>query len=205
MKDCCEIVVLMDKSGSMADTANDAIGGFNTFLKYQQDLPGEAKLTLVLFDTIYRTLYESTPIKEVKPLTNKEYFASGMTALLDAFGNTVTNLGNRLENLPESERPNKVIVCVVTDGEENSSHEYKKDQIKSMAEHQRSKYNWEFVYLGANQDAFAEGNSFGIYNTTNYVGTKGGTYAVYSSSLNNSVRSFRNTGKVDINDDTTSN
>jgi uncharacterized protein YegL len=157
-----EIAAILDRSGSMESLTNDTIGGFNNFLKEQQEISGEAVLTTVLFNDKYKLLHDRVDIKKVKPMTNKEYVASGNTALLDAMGKTITDIGVKLHNTPENERPSRVIVFVITDGEENSSTKYTNDKIKQMVELQKNTYNWEFIFLGANVDAFAVAASIGI-------------------------------------------
>ena len=157
-----EIAVVLDRSGSMKSMAIEAVGGMNAFLESQQKLPGEAKLTLVLFDHEYIVAHSRRPIKEVPPLDDHTYVPRGSTALLDAIGRTINTIGERLDKTPYAERPGKVIVAILTDGLENASQEFKPKQIRSMIEHQREKYSWEFIYLGANQDAIEVGETIGI-------------------------------------------
>lgn len=161
MKNATEIVVVMDKSGSMFAIQDDARGGFNSFLKEQQAVPGEAHLTLVLFNTTIDQKPRK-PLLAVEPLTDKTYRPDGCTALLDALGHSINELGKQLSNLPEEERSDKVIFVVITDGQENSSLEFGNAKIKEMIEHQETKYSWQFVFLGANQDSFCEAAQFGI-------------------------------------------
>ena len=163
MKDnLTEIVFILDESGSMWHLADDTIGGFNSYVEEQRKQPGEALLTTVAFNTNYRVLHNHVNIKDVKPLTNKDYEPCGGTALFDAVGNTINSVGNRLANTPESERPSKVIVVITTDGQENSSHEYNREQIQQMVKHQQEKYSWEFVFIGAGIDGYAEAERIGI-------------------------------------------
>jgi uncharacterized protein YegL len=157
-----EIVAILDKSGSMEDLTNDTIGGFNSFLKEQKEIPGEAVLTTVLFNNSYTLLHDRVNIKNVKPMTNKEYIAQGSTALLDAMGKTINDIGLKLNNTAENERPGKVIFFIITDGEENASAEFSNEKIKEMVELQKNKYSWEFIFLGANVDSFNVANSIGI-------------------------------------------
>jgi len=172
-KNLSEIVCIVDRSGSMATIAADAIGGFNTFLAEQKKLPGEAQFTLVLFDTEYLVPVANQPIQSVEPLTNKTFVPRGGTALLDAIGRTIATIGVRLGKTPESERPAHVIVVILTDGEENSSHEYSHSRIASMIQHQQDKYNWHFVYLGVGIDAFAASRSFNMASTHTYLDANG--------------------------------
>jgi len=188
-----EIVVILDRSGSMAGLAKDTIGGFNSFLEKQKLLKGEAKLTLILFDDSYEVCDNAVDIKLVSPLTDSAYFARGMTALNDAVGKTINTIGERLKNTKESERPGKVIFLITTDGQENSSKEFKASQIKEMVKRQQETYNWEFVFLGANIDSFAEGDKMGysLNSTANYEPSVKGMEALYSA-LSRSVTDTRN-------------
>ena len=162
MKDTTEIVVVMDKSGSMHLRASDAIGGFNSFLEEQKKEPGEANLTLVLFDTTYSIPVSGKPIKEVEPLTAHTYQPGGNTALNDALARAVVETHARLADMPEKDRPEKVICVVITDGEENSSVEHTKTQVKLLVQHHEEKHDWAFIYLGIGVDAFAEARQVGI-------------------------------------------
>lgn len=157
-----EIVCVVDRSGSMAGIREDAVGGFNAFLESQKKHPGEARLTLVLFDHEYGLLHEGVDMQNVPPLDGDTYVPRGMTALLDAIGRTVDDVGKRLAATPESERPAKVIVSILTDGLENASRDYGNLRVAAMIEHQREKYNWEFIFLAANQDAFATAERLSI-------------------------------------------
>lgn len=148
-----EIACVIDRSGSMQSIADDAVGGFNAFLAAQKQDPSPARLSLVLFDHEYLVLHDGLPLADVPPLDRTSYVPRGMTALLDAIGRTIDDLGKRLAATPEADRPGKVLVAILTDGEENSSRTYALEQIRAMISHQQAKYAWEFVYLGANQDA----------------------------------------------------
>lgn len=143
MKNSTEIVCVIDKSGSMEPRTNDAIGGFNSFLLKQQALPDEAYLTLILFDTDYKVINESTPIKNVQRMDTSIYKPSGCTALLDAVGKSIDSLGIRLDKLAEEQKPSKILIIILTDGEENSSRTFTKQQIKDKIDLQRNSYNWE--------------------------------------------------------------
>jgi uncharacterized protein YegL len=157
-----DITVILDKSGSMESRRTDAIGGFNALVDDQKGQPGEAALSLVLFDTTYEvTFTEKRPI-DVPALTMETYRPSGGTALLDAMGKTIAATGKRLAGLPEESRPGKVIVVVITDGEENSSREYSYPRVNEMICHQRDVYKWEFIFVGTNQDAIASASRIGI-------------------------------------------
>jgi hypothetical protein len=168
-KDLCELVVIIDESGSMQNVTNDTIGGFNTFLETHQNLPGEALLTLVKFNTNYNIVHNGVNVKDVPKLNGKTYFPGSMTALLDAVGKSIDEVGKRYDALKKKDKPGKVIFLVITDGEENSSKEYKLEQIKEKTKNRQEKDKWEFVFMGANQDAWAAGGGMGIANNVNYT------------------------------------
>ena len=157
-----ELVFILDRSGSMGGLEKDTIGGYNSFIEKQRQEDGEANLTTVLFDHAYELLHDRADIKKVKPMTDKEYSVRGTTALLDAIGVSITATGKKLEGIAEAERPGKVLFVITTDGMENASKEYTAGSIKSMIEHQKEKYSWEFLFLGANIDAVKTAESFGI-------------------------------------------
>jgi len=191
-KDFSEIVCIIDRSGSMGSIKTDAIGGFNTFLEEQKKLPGDATLTYVQFDTDYEVVHENTPIQTVLPIDDKTYQPRGMTALLDAIGRTIEDVGRRLSNIPEELRPSKIIFAILTDGEENSSRKYDLPKVKEMIKLQKESYQWEFIFLGANQDAFAEAAKIGIdaKDAFNYAATGKGVRAAYSN-MSASMASYR--------------
>lgn len=157
MNNTTEIAFVLDKSGSMQLIVNATIQGFNEFLKNQQEEHAQlpVKMSLTLFDTELEQPYVSVPVIEVPPLSLESYKPEGSTALLDAIGVTITSLGAKLAATPEAERAGKVVVCILTDGEENSSRRYNWIQISDMIRHQREVYSWDFIFLGANQDAIA--------------------------------------------------
>ena len=157
--DLTDITLVVDRSGSMDAIREDAEGGVNAFIQEQAKEPGEALLTLVQFDTEYEFLTKGSSISQV---SKYKLHPRGMTALLDAVGRAINETGERLAKMSERDRPSLVIFVVMTDGLENSSKEFTKDQIKEMIERQQSEYNWHFTFLGANQDAFAEAEDMGI-------------------------------------------
>lgn len=199
MKDTTEIIVVLDKSSSMDVVRGATIEGFNKFVKEQQAIPGKANLTLVLFDTTY-TVGQRQPLAHVVPLNADTYLPSGCTALLDAMGKAITETGKRLADTPEAARPNKVIMVVITDGEENSSQEHSRLQISNMVRHQEEKYNWKFLFLGANIDSFHEARMVGIqkHMAANFAHTPKGVIQAYNCS-SEAVRSYRTSGQVDPN------
>lgn len=173
MKDATHIAVLLDRSGSMSSVKDETISGYNAFVKEQKDAGENASLSLVQFDSAgVDTQQEFTPIIAVPDLNGETFQPRGMTPLLDALGKTICSTGKSLEAIPEENRPDKIVFVVITDGLENASHEYNKTRIREMIQHQSSVYNWQFVYLGANQDAFAEAGQVGFQaaNVPDYVG-----------------------------------
>ena len=161
-KNLTEMVFILDRSGSMGPLEEDTIGGYNSLLKKQKDEKGEAVVTTVLFDDRYEVIHDRANIKKVKPLTSKTYYARGCTALLDAIGKTISNVGNRYKYALDDEIPEKTLVVIITDGYENASREFSQPQVKKMIERQKEKYGWEFLFLGANIDAVSTAKSFGI-------------------------------------------
>lgn len=151
-----EIIMIVDKSSSMFPKRQESISGFNAFIEEQKKLPGHALLTLCLFDTEYRIVKNGVPLKDVQPWTTHDYNPSGCTALLDAVGRTVDETGKRLSDLKEDDRPGVIIVCVLTDGEENMSQEYSRATVQEKIKHQTEKYGWKFIYLGNNPNTFAD-------------------------------------------------
>ena len=175
-----EIIFLLDRSGSMAGLERDTIGGFNAFIEKQRQLEGKTVVTTVLFDDKYELLWSGADAGKVK-LTGKEYFVRGSTALLDAVGKTILDSGWRLSGMREEERPGKVIFVITTDGLENSSKEFTYSNIRGLILHQQEKYNWEFIFLGANIDAAKEAKSMGICedNAYNFEASRDGVGIMY--------------------------
>lgn len=184
------IAVILDKSGSMKDNVDSTIHAYNNFInELKADPHGTCQLKLVQFNTEYSITYDKT-LGAIPALTNKLYVPDGGTALLDAQGRTIDELGAELRGLQEHERPGKVIVCTISDGLENSSRHYTHGQVSEMISHQQKVYNWEFLYLGANQDAIKVGGSLNIpqryamtYNV-NDAAAVGATYAAMAQTVN---------------------
>lgn len=189
-----DITFVLDRSGSMSPVRDDVIGGFNTFLKEQREVPGEGFLTLVQFDHEYLPIYQAIPLREARELNHESYVPRGSTALLDAIGRSIIATGERLAAMPEHERPDQVLHVTFTDGLENHSREFTKAQIAEMITHQSEVYSWQFVYLGANQDAFAEAGSMGIsrQSVSNY--DAGQTVTAYTA-MSSAVTDFRTSGE----------
>ena len=174
-----EIAFVLDRSGSMKSCQQAAIDGFNQFLTDQQKTDGLAKLTVVLFDDEYLVPISSIPVEEVVSLTDDTYQPRGCTALLDAIGQTIDNLGQRLAELAEKDRPGQVIVAILTDGLENASQRFTWKEIAGKIKHQTDTYKWIFLFLGANQDAIATAANLSIAanNAANYVADAAGSKA----------------------------
>ena len=157
-----ELVFILDRSGSMAGLESDTIGGFNSMLAKQQKESGDCRITTVLFDNEYEVLHDRIDLKAVSPVTEREYYVRGTTALLDAIGKTINKISAVQKNTDKEYRAKKVLFVIITDGMENASREYSYKKIKSLVERQKSKHKWEFVFLGANIDAIEVASHFGI-------------------------------------------
>lgn len=179
-KDLTEIICVVDRSGSMDTIRDDAIGGFNAFLSEQKKVDKPCKFTYVQFDDQYEVVHNGVDIKNVPLLTAATFVPRGWTALLDAVGRTVNEVGARLSVTPEHERPGKVLFVILTDGHENSSHEFSRERIKEMITHQREKYQWEFIFLAANQDAFTVGSGLGVVRNFNFSHTGRAVASTYN-------------------------
>jgi uncharacterized protein YegL len=154
--DHTEIVFILDRSGSMESMRAEAVAGFNAFVAKQQAETGTANLSLVLFDHEYTPVFASLPLADVQPLVPTAYEPRGMTALLDAIGRTTNELGARLSAMPEEDRPDTVIVVVLTDGLENASQNFSFEQVGAMIKHQEDVYSWQYIFLGASLQSLKE-------------------------------------------------
>lgn len=157
--DLRHIAVILDRSGSMQAVKTDTEGGLAAFLEAQREAPGLTTVSLYQFDDQYEAVYERTPLTDVPPFT---LWPRGSTALLDAVGRTITTLAEHVDGLPEADRPGEVTVVILTDGQENASHEYSKSAVKKLIDQQQSDHGWQFVFLGADQDAFQAAGGIGI-------------------------------------------
>lgn len=178
-----EIIAVLDRSGSMYDCINDVIGGFNQMIEDQKKVPGECRVTLVIFDHDIDTLYDNVLISEVEPLNLSKFYARGNTRLADALGSTIAKVGARLNLTPFERRPGKIVVFVSTDGEENSSKEFTTEKVQEIVKHQQEKYQWSFIFTGADIDSYASGSSLGFQSSTtmNYAKSAVGVRALYST------------------------
>lgn len=186
-----DITIVLDRSGSMASVASDTIGGFNRFLADQKAVPGTATITLHQFDDQFETPIKAVNIQSAEPLTDKTFVPRGSTALLDAIGRAVVDTGERMKSLG-NDCAEKVVFVIITDGEENASHEYTREKVLEMIKHQTDTYKWEFVFLGANQDAIKAGMTMGVNaaNSMTYAANAVGTQSAFASSSAN-MRAFR--------------
>ncbi|MEH7547101.1 vWA domain-containing protein [Neobacillus vireti] len=199
-KDLTELVFILDKSGSMVGLEADTIGGFNAILKKQQKAEGEALVTTVLFDHRYELLHDRINVKGIFPLTEKDYEVGGTTALLDAIGFTIQKIVNVQKRTSEEERAEKVLFVMTTDGMENASKEFTADKIKNMVQHQKKKYEWDFLFLGASIDASSTAARFGIGedHAVDYHADEIGTELNYEA-VNEAVSSLRSGIKINRN------
>lgn len=193
-----EMIFILDRSGSMSGLEEDTIGGYKSMLKKQQEEEGQALVTTVLFDHEYKIIHDRENIKNVKPLTGKEYYVRGTTALLDAVGMTIAKIVNARRKTEKDHQPEKTIFVIITDGMENSSQEYSYEKIKKMIDYQKERYSWEFVFLGANIDAVETAASFGIGEdrAANYHADSEGTQLNYEV-VSDLIVEMRSQRKVD--------
>lgn len=196
-KNLTELVFILDRSGSMSGLEKDTIGGYNSMLEQQRKVDGECVITTVLFDNCYELLHDRIDIRAVQPITAKEYFVGGSTALLDAIGKTIHKIGTVQKNTAEDYRAEKVMFVIITDGEENASRHYSSMQVKEMIQRQKEKYGWEFIFLGANIDAVDTAGRFGIDadRAVDYVPDGEGTELNFRM-MSETVATFRECGAV---------
>ncbi len=182
-KNLTEIVFILDRSGSMAGLEDDTIGGFNAMIEKQKGEPGEAYVSTVLFDNVSEVIHDRVDIQKVEPMTRREYYVRGSTALLDAVGGAIHHIGNVHKYARPEDRPEKTLFVITTDGMENASRHYSYERVKMMIERNTDKYGWEFLFLGANIDAAKEAARFGIRadRAANYRADSTGTAVVYEA------------------------
>lgn len=161
-KNLTEIVFILDRSGSMSGLEADTIGGFNSMIEKQKKEAGEALISTVLFDNFSEVIHDRIPVGRVEPMTDREYYVRGCTALLDAIGGAIHHIGNIHKHAREEDVPEHTLFVITTDGMENASRRYDSETVKKMIERQKAKYGWEFLFLGANIDAVETASRFGI-------------------------------------------
>ena len=182
-KNLTEIVFILDRSGSMAGLEKDTIGGFNAMIEKQRREVGEALISTVLFDNECEVIYDRVALENIAPMTCKEYYVRGCTALLDAVGGAIHHIGNIHKYAREEDRPERTLFVITTDGMENASRRYSYDGVKAMIQRQKEKYGWEFLFLGANIDAAREAARFGIARecAVDYNADSEGTAVMYEA------------------------
>ena len=182
-KNLTEIVFILDRSSSMAGLEEDTIGGFNAMIQKQKAEPGEAYVSTVLFDNHREVIHDRVDIQKIQPMTRKDYYVRGCTALLDAVGKSIRHIANVHKYAREEDRPEKTLFVITTDGMENASREYSYERVRQMIEKERETYGWEFLFLGANIDAAKEAARFGITKdrAANYHADSEGTAVIYEA------------------------
>ena len=178
-----ELVFILDRSGSMAGLEGDTIGGFNSLIEKQKKEDGKCFVTTVLFDNELETVYDRVDLKRIEPMTDKQYYVRGCTALIDAIGTTIKHIANIHKYARKSDVPEHTMFIIMTDGMENASHIYSSEKVKKMIEHEKKKYGWEFLFIGANIDAVETAANFGIEEerAVNYHADSKGTKVVYKA------------------------
>ena len=157
-----ELVFILDRSGSMCGMEEDTIGGFNSMIEKQKKEQGDCLVSVVLFNHGMEVLYDRVPIAQVPPMTDREYVASGSTALIDAMGGAIHHIGNVHKYARAEDVPEKTVFVITTDGLENASRVYSADKVRRMVAHEQDKYGWEFLFLGANIDAVETARRYGL-------------------------------------------
>ena len=195
-----ELVFILDRSGSMAGLESDTTGGYNAMIEKQKQLPGEAVVPTVLFDDQYELLHDRIALKGIRPITDREYYVRGTTALLDAIGKSIQKLIHVQRHTAAEARASKVLFVITTDGMENASREYTYKKIHEMISYQKAHYGWEFIFLGANIDAIETAAKFGIDadRAANYHADEAGTELNFKS-VNEAVFSMRSCGTLSPN------
>ncbi len=199
-KNVTELVFIIDRSGSMQGLESDTIGGFNSLISKQKQEDGKAYVTTVLFNNKNKTVHDRVDIKEIEPMTQKDYVPGGMTALIDALGDTIDHIKTIHKYIRKEDMPTKTIVATITDGYENASHKYSSDEVKKTIE-ELKKNNWEFIFLGANIDAVETAKSFGMSEefAFDYKADSKGTRRAYKN-INCCMSIIRNKNHNDDND-----
>ena len=178
-----ELVFILDRSGSMAGLESDTIGGFNSLIEKQRKQDGECYVSTVLFDNVSEVIHDRVKLADIKPMTDKEYYVRGCTALIDAIGGAIHHIGNIHKYARPEDVPEHTMFVITTDGLENASHKYSSDEVKKMVERQKEKYGWEFLFIGANIDSVETAKHFGIGadRAVNYHADKQGTAVLYDT------------------------
>ena len=196
-KNLTEMVFILDKSGSMAGLEADTIGGFNSMIEKQKKEEGDALVSTVLFSNESTVIHDRIDLRKIEPMTDKQYWVGGCTALIDAIGGAIHHIGNVHKYARDEDRPEHTIFIITTDGMENASHRYTSDQVKAMVNRQKEKYGWEFLFLGANIDAVETAARFGIAEdrAVNFVNDRAGQALNYTE-VSEAVRTFRSCAPI---------
>lgn len=178
-----ELVFIIDRSGSMSGLESDTIGGFNSMIEKQKKQEGKAYVSTILFDNVSEVIHDRVSLEEIKPMTEKDYYVRGCTALLDAIGGAIHHIGNVHKYARKEDVPEHTLFVITTDGMENASRKYDLEKVRKMIEHEQEKYGWEFLFIGANIDAVQTAGTFGIpkNRAVNYNHDSEGTRVVYDS------------------------
>ena len=182
-KNLTELVFILDRSGSMSGLERDTIGGFNAMIEKQKKQDGECIVSTVLFNNDSQVIHDRVPLDKIEPMTERDYYVSGGTALIDAIGGAIHHIGNVHKYAREEDVPENTIFIITTDGYENASYRYSSDKVKRMIEHEKEKYGWEFLFIGANIDAVETAKRYGIDQdrAVNYHADAQGTDIVYAT------------------------
>ena len=196
-KNLTELVFILDRSGSMSGLEKDTIGGFNAMIEKQKKEPGEAYVSTILFDNVSEVLHDRVKLPEVPKMTDRDYTVRGCTALIDAIGGAIHHIANIHKYARPEDVPEKTLFVITTDGMENASRRYTSEQVKKMIEKEKSKYGWEFLFIGANIDAVETGARYGIGRdrVANYVSDSQGTDILYAS-VNEAVCQVRSSAPL---------
>lgn len=183
MNNITELVFIIDRSGSMQGLEADTIGGFNSMIEKQRAQEGECFVSTVLFDDVSEVVHDRVPLGDVKPMTRKDYYVRGCTALIDAIGGAIHHIGNIHKYARKEDVPQNTLFVITTDGMENASHRYSSAKVKRMIERQKEKYGWEFIFIGANIDSVETAAKIGIGadRAVNYVHDGEGTRIMYNA------------------------
>ena len=182
-KNLTELVFILDRSGSMSGLEKDTIGGFNAMIEKQKKQDGECIVSTVLFNNNSQVIHDRVPLDKIEPMTERDYYVSGGTALIDAIGGAIHHIGNVHKYARKEDVPEDTIFIITTDGYENASYRYSSDKVKRMIEHEKEKYGWEFLFIGANIDAVETAKHYGIDQdrAVNYHADAQGTDIVYAT------------------------
>lgn len=178
-----EMVFILDRSGSMSGLEADTIGGFNSLIEKQKKVDGKAYVSTILFDNFSEVIHDRVDISKIEPMNDQQYYVRGCTALIDALGGAIHHIANIHKYARPEDVPENTVFVIITDGQENASHIYTSDKVKQMIEHEKEKYGWEFMFIGANIDAVETARQYGISEdrAVNYHADHQGTSVVYEA------------------------